>query len=91
MKIQTISVILISLVSGLTFISQATAAHLRQCAENETRAGGRCIPKMSVPPLVTSTVDINKCSAFQDTVTCELPTNHVTMPKKAFENLVRER
>lgn len=91
MKVQIIAAVLISLVPGLTFTSQATAAQQCHCSKNETCAGGRCLPNLIVPPENASTIDINKCSVFNDSVTCELPTNRVTVPKKAFENLVPKR
>lgn len=96
MKIQTGSVILMSLVSALVFMSLATArqseaASRCHCSAQETCVGGHCLPVTIFPPDFLSNIDVNKCSAFGEKVTCELPTNRITMPKKGFEKLIKTR
>jgi hypothetical protein len=93
MKIQTISLVLFSLLSALTFIALATAQQSEaaggcHCSTGQTCVGGHCIPNASVPPINASNIDIEKCLVYRDTVTCELPTNRITVPKKGFEKLV---
>jgi hypothetical protein len=97
MKIQTISLVLMSLVSALTFISLATAQQSKaagkncHCSAEQTCVGGHCIPNAIVPPENASSIDINKCSAFGNTATCDLPTNRITMPKNVLEKLIKNR
>jgi hypothetical protein len=87
MKIKTISVVLMSLVSVLAFMSQATAACSPPCGANQICVGGGCLPVRDVPPANASTIDAKTCSASGDNVICELKFSIVMIPKKAFEAL----
>ena len=85
MKIQTITVVLITLVSALAFISLGTEASAScNCAANQTCLGGRCIPNAIVPPLDAS-IDTKTCKQSDDTVGCR-----ITMPKKSFEKQISD-
>lgn len=95
MKIQIISAVLISLVSAFTFISLATAQQAKvancHCGADEVCVGGECLPVSAVAPKDASDIDMKSCSVFGDAVTCDLKTNRITMPKKAFEDLTPNR
>lgn len=94
MKTRTLSVALMSLVSALTLLSLATAQQSRaaggcDCGVGYTCVGGQCLGKSLVPPPdFEKKLDIKGCTTYRNTVTCDLPTNRITMPKKAFKSLI---
>ncbi len=93
MKIKAISVVLMSLVSALAFMSQAQQSKAAgtcspPCDPNTICVGGICLPIAAPPPNVTN-IDPKTCSVFDDKVTCKLNSNSLTMPKEGFEALTK--
>jgi hypothetical protein len=86
MKIQTVSVVLMSLVSGLAFTSPAMAAGARRCPPGHVPVGGQCLPEALVPIATAGGIDTSSCSITQATSTVHC--SSIAMPRKSFERLI---
>jgi hypothetical protein len=88
MKIKAVSAVLMSLVSGLAFVSPATAQQLAAkpcgCTSEQTCVGGRCLPNAIVPVETVRGIDTKSCTVSGATVAC----SNLVMPRKSFEKLI---
>ena len=89
MKIQTVSVVLMSLVSGLAFTSPAMAAGAPRCPPGHISVGGRCLPEALVPMDTATGIDTSSCSITQATSTVHC--SSISMPTKTFEKLIKNQ
>jgi hypothetical protein len=83
MKIQTISVVPMSLVSALAFMSQATAAcDPPPCAESERCYNHAfCVP-IAAPAPPTNTLGSNICTYWEGNLHCKVE-SYITIPFEA--------
>jgi len=86
MKIQTVSVVLMSLVLGSVFEAPAMAAGARRCPPGHVPVGGGCLPEAIVPIATARGIDTSSCSITQATSTVQC--SSIAMPRKSFERLI---